>query len=214
MVENSLGISMPASGITNMEVQLEENSEGFFGLSPNSPAIDAAVSGFKPLPQFEGMEEVDTAISFDLMGQPRPSSIAEKDLGCNEFPHEVFIQPFATEENTGPIYNTSVVTTTENNVLIVEDLIQINPKPVANQLYIRINSPEKIDLQVVLFNMEGRNLATITTQENFSGETTITRNIVDLPAGAYTIRAIGHKSQKQVALLLSLIHISEPTRPY
>jgi len=55
------------------------------------------------------------------MGQNRALLIAERDLGSNEFPSEVLIQPIATEENTGPSYNTSsTVTTSLQNTALCE----------------------------------------------------------------------------------------------
>ncbi len=192
-----LGIPLPSSGLRIANPLLEENSAGFFDLTENSPAIDAAQSGYKFLPQFEGMDEVDTEIMFDLLGQNRPTSIGERDLGANEFPHEILIQPIATEANTGPSYNTSIFVST-SNVLIAEDLIQISPNPVANQLHVTVNSSENIDLKIAVFNIEGRVVRTITTQNNFFGETILSKNMADLPTGTYTIRATGRVQQENV----------------
>ena len=76
-----LGIPIPSSGITITDPQLERNSEGFFGIMPMSPTIDAAQPGYALLPQFEGMDSIDAEILFDIMGQDRPVVVAEKDLG-------------------------------------------------------------------------------------------------------------------------------------
>lgn len=109
ITSGSLGISRPSTGLVDVNPQLEENGDGFFGLAAGSPAIDAALPGFAALPQFFGMEPIDTDILFDLMNQPRPAAVVEKDLGASEFPHTVAISPIATEENTGPDYNTSIL---------------------------------------------------------------------------------------------------------
>ena len=192
MIEGSLGISSPSNGITNANVQLIENNKGYFGLSPNSPAINTAITGFTLLPEFEGIAEIDSEISFDLMRQNRPTTVAEKDLGCNEYPHEVLIQPIATEDNTGPSYTNPMATSTTNNLVRVDDLIQITPNPVSNQLNITINSLNKIDLNIAVYNMEGREVDTFFVQKDFSGETILSKHIAHFPAGIYTIKARGH----------------------
>ena len=198
IASDELGITMPASGMTIINPQLAENSKGFFGLVDNSPAINAALPGYQSLPQFDGMEEIDTDLLFDLMGQLRPSENAQKDLGCNEYPHNLLIEPLATEENTGPSYNMPMTTSVPNNLLIVKDLIKINPNPVAAQLHITVQSKRKIDLRIAIFNVEGRSIVPITVETKFSGTTTLSKNIEDLPAGTYTIRATGSDPQEGV----------------
>jgi len=199
-----LGIPLPTSGLRIANPLLEENSAGFFGLTENSPAINAALSGYKLLPEFEGIDDIDASILFDLMGQNRPLSVAERDLGSNEFPHEILIQPIATEANTGPSYNTSMLISSTNNILTVEDLIQISPNPVVNQLQIAINSSKNIDLRVAVFNIEGREVNTVVTRKNFLGEIILSKNMADLPAGIYTIRATGSVKQENVEYLQTI----------
>ncbi len=198
MTEGAIGISSPSSGITGTNIQLVENSEGFFGLSSNSPAIDAAVSGFKPLPQFEGVAEIDSEISFDLMGQNRPAPITEKDLGCNEYPHEILIQPIATAANTGPVYNQPMSTSTSNNLITVENLIQVAPNPVATQLNITINSLQKQVISIAIFDIAGREVATFAVQKDFLGTTKLSKNVAHLPTGIYTVQARGHHQHGKI----------------
>ncbi len=109
LASGDVGLLLEADEMTIADPKLVENSAGFFGLSANSPAINAALSGYADLPQFEGMDPVDANVRFDLMGQERPQAIEERDLGCNEYPHNTLIQPIATEENTGPSYNTNLL---------------------------------------------------------------------------------------------------------
>ena len=182
----TLGIPLPASGMTVIDPQLDENSEGFFGLTQSSPAINAAQPGYALLPQFAGMEDIDTEILFDLMGQNRPIVIEEKDLGCNEYPHDILIRPIATEENTGPNYNTT--TSTQNNTFTENDLVEINPNPVSNQLNITIYSINKVDLIIDIFNLEGRRVSIISEKNVLPGTITLSKNVEDLPSGLYTVR--------------------------
>lgn len=98
----SLGIDRP-SGISDLDPKLIENDEGFFQLDSESPAIDAAVSGFPPIPMIDGLEFDD--LKLDIMKQIRPDEIDQKDVGASEFPHTVDVQPYATTSNTGPAYS-------------------------------------------------------------------------------------------------------------
>lgn len=201
IAEGSIGLTVPSSSILNTNLQLEGNSEGFFGLSSRSPAIDAAVAGYKELPHFDGIEDIDVDLSYDLMGQVRPFLIDQKDLGCSEYPHDVLIRPIATETNTGPIYNNPMTTSTVNRMLVVNDLIQINPNPVSTQLHLTINSPQKMDIEVVVFNMEGRQVDTMVLQDDFLGERRFSNNVTRLPAGSYTLRATGRVEKENVDYL-------------
>ena len=193
----NIGIPLPATGMTVINPQLEENSEGYFGLAQGSPAINAAQPGYAMLPQFAGMEDIDTDVLFDLMGQNRPALIEEKDLGCNEYPHNILIRPIATEENTGPSYNTSI-TGLQGRIHTVNDLIKIHPNPVFDQLNIEINSKNKANLGIEIFNAEGRVVDTISETTILSGKITLTKSIAAWPSGIYTIRATSRGVQEGV----------------
>lgn len=193
MVFGDLGIPLPDEGLAIIDLNLEENSAGFIGLSENSPAIDAAIAGFAELPQFEGMDTIDTAVLFDLMGQSRPTQIEERDLGANEFPHEILIQPLATEENTGPTYLQAITTSVQNNIVIVENLFEVNPNPIVNNLNLMISSEAQNNLTIDLFNSTGIKLKSLVSSSDIRGQRIITTDISNLPAGIYTVRAISEE---------------------
>ncbi|MEM6377906.1 MAG: chondroitinase-B domain-containing protein [Bacteroidota bacterium] len=184
-----LGIPLPTEGLTITDPKLMANSEGFYGLTADSPAIDTAEAGYALLPNFMGITGIDTSLLFDLMGQDRPTVIKDKDLGANEFPHNIPIQPIATEANTGPDYNTSVLTNTSSNVRLVEDLIKISPNPVVDQLRLTLYSAQPSEIRVDIYNLEGRLVQHVLRNSNFSGEMTFADNIENLPDGIYTIHA-------------------------
>ncbi len=132
------------------------------------------------------------------MRQSRPLSIEEKDLGCSEYPHDILIRPIATEENTGPSYNTSTTTNSQNVTPINKDLITINPNPVSNQLNITIYSRSKVNLMIDIFDLTGGRIGTISEKTILPGKVTLSKDIEDLPAGLYTIRAIYRDLQGSV----------------
>ena len=198
----SLGMPIPASGLTLVDPELLENSEGYFGLSENSPAIDVALSGYALLPQFEGIDAIDTDVLFDLMGQNRPSDIMQKDLGCNEYPHNTLIQPIATEENTGPSYNTSIIDGLGDNTILVDDLIKINPNPVSDQLFVTIIGESNVGLKIEVFDINGKRISRLSEEIKLFGDTsTISKNVERLIMGTYTIRATSLGQQRKMQIV-------------
>lgn len=189
----TVGIIQPGSGLTITDPQLEENAAGYFGLSAGSPAINAALPGYAELPQFAGMDPIDTSILMDLMGQARPATINDKDLGANEFPHNAGIQPIATEENTGPDYNSSTATSVGNGLLIVNDAIQLFPNPVDKEITLTIAEGAGFDITVDLLDFRGSRLHTLHQVQRTVSEVVFQQSVDNLPAGLYTIRATGRK---------------------
>ncbi|MEL6676677.1 MAG: chondroitinase-B domain-containing protein [Bacteroidota bacterium] len=182
-----LGIDMPTSGITVADPKLVQNSAGFFELDSQSPAIDAAIAGYPSLPQFSGMDSIDVDMSLDIMGQPRPQTITDKDVGCSEYPHSVLLQPLATEENTGPSYNSSVAIGIEK-ALFVDDLFHVFPNPTRGEISLSVNLAKTSQLKLDIFDLQGRRLATFSQAQLAAGDHTLVENISNLPAGVYTLK--------------------------
>jgi hypothetical protein len=197
----NLGITLPESGLTVVDPLVEENEFGYFQLSENSPAIDAALPGYADLPQFPGMDSIDTQLLFDLMQQPRPASVEDKDIGSGEFPHNVPVQPFATEENTGPSYNTSVFTTTRSPFVLVNDLINVSPNPASRFINLTVYGLHSDAVTVTLFSAAGRAVMTLADDVNVDGSLTIRRDVSRLPAGLYFVRAAGLDESAGVQLV-------------
>ena len=77
----SLGIASPASGMTYVNPMLALNSEGYFGLTSISSAINAGSSSYPSIPDIANVDD-DPRIQFDASGQVRD---ALKDVGSDEF---------------------------------------------------------------------------------------------------------------------------------
>lgn len=187
ITSGGLGMPRPSSGLVSANPRLIANEEGYFGLESNSPAIDAAESGFAELPQFAGMDPIDTDISLDLMGQDRPSSISSKDIGCNEFPHNVLIQPIVSEDNTGPDYNNSTSINGYGNATIVDDLIQLTPNPVSDQLSIRIVTESNAPLLMKVVDGKGSVMEVIEIETPYQDQS-INRGVENWANGLYSIQ--------------------------
>ncbi len=184
----SLGFTMP-TGLTEEDPLLTQNSLGFFVLDAASPAIDAAQDGFKALPQFEGMDAIDTALELDIMQQTRPTDIAMRDIGCTEYPSIDTLQPYATEDNTGPHYDTDVSTSvTEVNRTSQPWQTRVYPSPAVDQVTVEVVAEEVVDLSLRVYDGQGRVVRTLPTWRQMVGSTSRVIPLVDLPSGTYLLR--------------------------
>ena len=115
--KGSLGITRPPAGLSDVDPKLETNENGFQQLGSDSPAIDAAESGYSPLPEFDEID-IDPEILLDLMKQTRPELIELKDVGAVEYAASVVVTPHVDESNTGPAYLTG-----EETVILATEVI-------------------------------------------------------------------------------------------
>ena len=106
-------------------------------------------------------------------------------------PHNTTIYPIATEENTGPDYNTSTLTGVRNAPLVVDDLLQVYPNPADKVITLTISAGAGSDITVDLLDVNGRKLRKLASSINAINEVVIRQPINSLPAGTYTIRATG-----------------------
>jgi PKD repeat protein len=100
--QGTLGISIP-SGMTSTNPQLVLNADGYYGLSSNSPAIDAASTNYPAILDIANVDD-DPSLLLDISGQPRPASRALKDVGCDEYTNGVAINRPLTLADVGPSY--------------------------------------------------------------------------------------------------------------
>lgn len=209
IAHGNLGIPFPSNGISTLDPVLAANDDGFFGLSPVSPAIDAAESGYVLLPQFEGIDDIDSDIRFDLMGQSRPEIIEDRDLGCHEFPHQIMIRPIATEDNTGPSYNTSTVNHVRDDVVVVHDLIRVSPNPSSNTTMITIMRDHPTDLTIDVFDVDGRMVSTFARDNALPGGRIRLYQLDSIPAGIYTIRALSRSMNSTIPQMQSVRYVKQ-----
>lgn len=79
----ALGVSI-ASGMTSANPQLQLNSDGYYGLSLGSPAIDAASASYPVILDIPTIDD-DPSVLRDGSGQGRPVTRTSKDVGSDEF---------------------------------------------------------------------------------------------------------------------------------
>lgn len=190
IVLGSLGITQPSSGITITNPQLTINSEGYYGIASNSPAINGAQSGFTAIPSYTGLV-FDNDINLDLMQETRPSTMALKDIGSLEYPHTAIIKPFATEDNTGPLYLMETLSISDY-ITNSESEISIstfpNPNTKGLNVILKIVNPTQLELSIL--DLTGKSINTLDSLSLLPGETVIEQDISMLQSGVYLIRAI------------------------
>lgn len=99
----TLGITKPATGLTNTDPKLVLNPDGYWGLASNSPAINAASAAYPATLDIPGLDD-DPNLLLDVSGQARPATVTLKDVGCDEFTNGPTSNRPLTLADVGPSY--------------------------------------------------------------------------------------------------------------
>ncbi|MFZ4670772.1 MAG: chondroitinase-B domain-containing protein, partial [Flavobacterium sp.] len=102
MYQGTLGITI-ASGMTSVNPLLSTNSDGYFGLSTGSPAIDASSSNYPAILHIPNIDD-DASLLFDISGQSRHPLATLKDVGCDEFTTGTITNRPLVVTNVGPTF--------------------------------------------------------------------------------------------------------------
>jgi hypothetical protein len=186
MYDGALGVSIP-SGMTGKDPKLALNTEGFYGLTLSSPAIDAASASYPALMDIANVND-DPALLLDISGQPRPVSKILKDVGCDEYTMGTTINhPLALSE-VGPSYLVQDFTGTEN---VIKDKVdfKVYPTLAIGSITIDYNLVSASVVCLSIFNTNGTVVKNIIMNENQSdGYHQLTAEISDLKNGIYFVR--------------------------
>ncbi len=98
----TLGISIP-SGMTNIDPQLVVNSNGYYGLSSTSPAIDVSSASYPAILDIASIDD-DPSLLLDISGQARPATATQKDVGADEFTTGTITNRPLVLADVGPTY--------------------------------------------------------------------------------------------------------------
>lgn len=99
----TLGMNYNASEFTNINPKLNLNSEGYYSIASNSPAINNASANYPPI-QTNPYVDIDPNILSDIAGFTRPTDKTQKDIGCNEFTTGTTINHPLVRCDAGPSY--------------------------------------------------------------------------------------------------------------
>ncbi len=112
LYQGSLGITIN-SGMTSTNPQLGLNTDSYYGLLSNSPAINAANSNYPSILDIANIDD-DPFILSDISGQSRPNSATSKDIGSDEYStgtttnHPLLVSEVGPSYLGGPCKNLTV----------------------------------------------------------------------------------------------------------
>jgi hypothetical protein len=197
----TLGIAAPPAGLTNTNPLLLINSDGYYGLSSSSPAIDASVSGYPAILDIAGVDD-DPFLLLDISGQARPVTVSSKDLGCDEYTSGSITNRPLMATDVGPSYLGGPATSV--NRLTSENLrVNVYPNPASETLTIKFDLNKTSDFQVVIYNMIGQQVKTLQSAENFeSGSYDQSFGISDLREGIYLVKIKSASLTKTIKLIV------------
>jgi hypothetical protein len=98
-----LGYTPVKNDFIHVDPLMIKNDKGYFILSANSPAIDAAVAMDAPILDNPEVDD-DHDILLDIEGQPRPNDAKKKDIGCDEYNTGNVINRRLSKADVGPNY--------------------------------------------------------------------------------------------------------------
>ena len=201
IASGTLGITVPA-GITNTEPKLALNSDGYYGLTATSPAINASSVGYPSILDIANVDD-DPALMLDIKGLPRPASALLKDAGCEEYNTSGTIvnRPLKLAD-VGPTYLKPITTILNPTSKEFDFNIKINYA--LQELILNSNNDIQNTVSVGLYNANG-NLCKHQTFSNIKqvGTHTFKINTANLQSGLYilTIRTNENSTSKKIVLL-------------
>ena len=209
MYSGTLGISI-LSGMTNNDPKLVRNSDGYYGLSSSSPAIDASSANYSPILDIAGVDD-DPSLLLDISGRSRPVSATLKDVGCSEYNAAGTItnRPLRLSD-VGPSYLGGPATsvTKDHDKAAPENMpsgFQLdeaypNPFNPATTIRFHILTTEHISLRI--FDQLGREVAKLVDGRTLSGQYQVQWNGSQHPSGVYFCRLQTEQRIETIKLLL------------
>jgi len=163
----TLGITI-LSGMTNLNPMLELNSDGYYGLSSSSPAIDASSSNYPAMIDILNVDD-DPSILLDISGQARPSTLTLKDVGCDEYTTGEIINRPLTLSDVGPSYLINTYVESENEAPNLFQLSQNYPNPFNPETRIQYSLANRQKVSVKVFDLLGNEVTTLVDEEKSPG---------------------------------------------
>ena len=186
--QGTLGITID-SGMNHVNPRLVRNSDGYYGLSSGSPAINAA-KNFPTIIDIDSVDD-DPLIMYDISGQTRPAGISLKDVGCDEYAATgVIINRPLKLSDGGPTYLQSTDIKQDNVKPDFFGLFQNYPNPFNPETNIKYAVPVSCMVKLKIFDSIGKEVGSLVDQFQKQGTYTVSLNAADfrLSSGVYFYR--------------------------
>jgi len=213
----TLGLSIP-SGITNADPKLAKNSDGYYGLSSSSPAIDASSASYPPILDIANVDD-DPTMLLDISGRLRSSTATLKDAGCSEYSAAGAVKNRPLKlSDVGPSYLGGPVTDVVNDPVkylsgtapSAFQLYEAYPNPFNPATAISYQLPALSEVEgsaisfvkLTVYDALGREVAKLIDEEKPAGLHKVVWNARDFPSGVYVCRLVAGQYADSKKLLL------------
>ena len=181
--QGTLGFSI-ASGMSNINPFIALNSEGYYGLTSNSPVNNASAS-YPAILNITNIDD-DPTLLFDISGQARPSTVTSKDVGCDEYysTGTTTNHPLTLSE-VGPSYLMALST---NAFDFSDKKTSIFPNPVINNLTIQFPNTIYSNTEVTIITINGQVVKKQIIAQNELVDYQKLIDVTDLKNGIYLLQ--------------------------
>ena len=196
----TLGVSIP-SGMTKVDPVLALNTDGFYGLTASSPAIDAASANYPAILNITNVDD-DPALLLDISGQPRPALVTLKDVGCDEYTTGVATNHPLKLSEVGPSYLIQTSTIIDNTKVEGFDL-KVLQNQSSSTITIFYNLASASDVRLSIINTNGITVKKVLNHINqTAGKLEQVVDISGLKSGMYIAILKTDKSIKTTKFVL------------
>ena len=197
LYQGTLGIAI-ASGMTSTNPFLALNSEGYYGLSSSSP-VNNANAGYPTILNITNIDD-DPTLLFDISGQPRPSTVTLKDVGCDEYytTGTTTNHPLTLSE-VGPSYLMALSTNTFD---LSDKKTSIFPNPVKNNLTIQFPNTIDSDTEVTIITINGQLVKKQIIAQNELVDYQKLIDVTDLKNGIYLLQLHSNNYSKTLKIVV------------
>lgn len=180
--QGTLGATI-STGMTSTNPFLALNSEGYYGLSSNSP-INNANASYPAILDLINIDD-DPNILFDISGQARPSIVTLKDVGCDEYTTGTTTNRPLTLSEVGPSY--LAVLSSESFDLSNHKTL-VFPNPAKNNFTIQFPNTIDSDTEITISSMNGQMVKKQVCSQNESINFQKQIDVTDLKNGIYLLQ--------------------------
>jgi hypothetical protein len=187
-----------------------KNSDGYYGLSSSSPAIDASSATYPPVLDIAGIDD-DHSLLLDISGRSRPSTATLKDVGCSEYSATGAVKNRPLKlPDVGPSYLGGPVTDVVNDPVKYPSgtapsgfqLLEAYPNPFNPSTAISYQLSAFSFVELNIYDALGREVAKLIDEEKPAGWHKVVWSARDLPSGVYVCRLVAGQYADSKKLLL------------
>jgi hypothetical protein len=198
--QGTLGISIP-SGMANTDPILTLNSEGYFGIPSNSPAINASSTSYPTILDITNIDDDDPNLSFDISGQAR---VGIKDVGCDEYSTDVITnRPLALSE-VGPSYISGPLLSINNHENLIVNDVRVFTNQTNTSITVDASSLNENLVEIIIYNLNGQKLISEKINKHLiSNNQQYQFDVSVLSKGIYFVKVVSDNTSKTIKMILN-----------